>query len=417
MKKGYLSDYFEGVAVKRLSAVEANPAKSNQHEFGTSPQMRRFLGEAYRQFEATYIWFGGEQEGVTDYGSATMYDSRAKQPHRTPEWRIYYDSNSVTALMEPGDTLFVAKRSKADALLIVVVRQGCTIEHQLLWLFGIDTQPTLAFQAKPIESSGDAEVDFTARFILDELGIEFEDPNANTLDEIIRPFGLTMPKTRPFSQLARQTLPEVDPVANPDLALMAWLDHEEAMFRRLERKIVGQRLEEGFLKDGQTDVDGFIQYSLHVQNRRKSRMGRSFENQLTALFEAHDLRFSGQAVTELGNKPDFLFPGEAAYADPAFPAELLTMLAAKSVCKERWRQILPEADRVPRKHLVTIEPGISEAQTSQMQANDVQLVVPQKLHDSYSQNQRNWLWPVADFIGLVEERQKGAAALQSHTAG
>ena len=183
----------------------------------------------------------------------------------------------VTALMEPGGRLFVAKRSKADALLIIVVRQGCTIEHQLLWLFGLDVQPMLAFQAKPIESSTDAEIDFNARFILDELGIEFEDPNANTIDEIIRHFGLTMPKTGLFSQLARQTLPEVDPVANPDLALMAWLDHEEAMFRRLERKIVGQRLEEGFLKDGQADVDGFIQYSLHVQNRRKSRMGRSFE--------------------------------------------------------------------------------------------------------------------------------------------
>ena len=126
------------------------------------------------------------------------------------------------------------------------------------------------------------------------------------------------------------------------------------------------------------------------------------------MFEAYNLRFSDQAVTELGNKPDFLFPGKAAYADPAFPADLLTMLAAKSVCKERWRQILPEADRVPRKHLVTIEPGISEAQTSQMQANDVQLVVPQPLHDSYSQKQRNWLWPVADFVALVGDRQKAA---------
>lgn len=44
MIKGYLSDYFEGVAVKSLSEVEANPAKSNQHEFGTTREMRRFLG-------------------------------------------------------------------------------------------------------------------------------------------------------------------------------------------------------------------------------------------------------------------------------------------------------------------------------------------------------------------------------------
>ncbi len=408
MIKGYLSDYFEGVAVKSLSEVEANPAKSNQHEFGTTREMRRFLGEEHKRFEATYIWFGGEQEGVPDYGSATMYDSRAKQPLRSPEWRIYYNTNGVTSLMEPGDTLFVAKRSKSDALLLIIVRQGCSIEHQLLWLFALDIQPTLQFQSKPIASSDDAEVDFTARFILDELGIEFEDPNANTLDEIIRPFGLELPRTKVFSQLARQTLPEVDPVGSPDATLMAWLDHEEAMFRRLERKIVAKRLQEGFITDGQADVDSFIAFSLSVQNRRKSRMGHSFENQLAALFAANGLRFADQAKTELGNTPDFLFPGGGEYTDPAFPSDLLTMLAAKSICKERWRQILPEAGRVQRKHLITLEPGISEAQTLQMEANNVQLIVPQRLHDSYNEGQRSWIWPVDVFLHMVGDRQKHA---------
>jgi len=33
MKQGYLSQYFDGVALKRLSAVEANVSRSNQHEF------------------------------------------------------------------------------------------------------------------------------------------------------------------------------------------------------------------------------------------------------------------------------------------------------------------------------------------------------------------------------------------------
>ena len=33
MKHGYLSEYFEGVAAKRLSAVEADETKSNQHEY------------------------------------------------------------------------------------------------------------------------------------------------------------------------------------------------------------------------------------------------------------------------------------------------------------------------------------------------------------------------------------------------
>lgn len=134
-------------------------------------------------------------------------------------------------------------------------------------------------------------------------------------------------------------------------------------------------------------------------------MGLSFENQLAALFETHGLAFDAQATTEMGNKPDFLFPGQLQYSDPGFGDDMLTMLAAKSVCKERWRQVLPEARRVRRKHLVTLEPGISEAQTAQMDANDVQLVVPARLHDSYAVGQREWLWTMRDFIGLVADRQ------------
>lgn len=138
-------------------------------------------------------------------------------------------------------------------------------------------------------------------------------------------------------------------------------------------------------------------------------MGWSFEHHLAALFDCHGLQCAHPGRTERGNKPDFIFPGQAAYADPAFPVGGLTMLAAKSVCKERWRQVLPEADRITSKHLVTIEPGISPAQTDQMRAHDLQLVVPHALHSSYQPVQRQWLWRVEDFIALVAKRQAGEA--------
>jgi hypothetical protein len=182
---------------------------------------------------------------------------------------------------------------------------------------------------------------------------------------------------------------------------MAWLDHEEAMFRRLERRIVSARIEQGFVSSEGVDVDGFLSFSLSVQNRRKSRMGQSFEHHLAAVFEACGVSYVKGGKTERNNKPDFLFPGQAAYSNPAFPAERLAMLAAKSVCKERWRQILPEADRIPVKHLVTLEPGISTAQTEQMQAHAVQLVVPQAIQPSYSAAQCQWLWSVEQFVDHV----------------
>jgi hypothetical protein len=57
------------------------------------------------------------------------------------------------------------------------------------------------------------------------------------------------------------------------------------------------------------------------------------------------IRYARGAETENRNKPDFLFPGQAEYRDPAFPADRLTMLGAKSTVQDRWRQVLSEAAR------------------------------------------------------------------------
>jgi hypothetical protein len=78
------------------------------------------------------------------------------------------------------------------------------------------------------------------------------------------------------------------------------------------------------------------------------------------------------------------------------------MLGVKSTCKERWRQVLAEADRIKAKHLLTLEPGISEAQTAEMRKNDLLLVLPQSLHATYNPRQRDWLMDVRGFIGAIK---------------
>ena len=111
-------------------------------------------------------------------------------------------------------------------------------------------------------------------------------------------------------------------------------------------------------------------------------------------------------MTEHKHKPDFLFPDLETYqAAPAEGDPRLTMLGAKSTCKDRWRQVLAEAEKISRKHLLTLEPGISEPQTDQMEASSLQLVVPSPVHGSYTDAQRGWLWSVEDFIGEVRARQ------------
>jgi DNA mismatch endonuclease, patch repair protein len=62
---------------------------------------------------------------------------------------------------------------------------------------------------------------------------------------------------------------------------------------------------------------------------------------------------------------------------------------------------------IQHKHLVTLEPGITENQTDEMKAKHLQLVVPVAIHDTYKASQQDWLMDVADFVELVRTRQVG----------
>ena len=404
MRHGQLRDRFAGVGVKRLTAVDAEPARSNQHEVGTTRGMReQFLGGVqYQRFPVIYIWLGMDQNGFSVDGTATHYDAREHQAHRAAEWRLYYPSNAVTGAMREGDILFLALDT--DGLLYFIVAPGgSTSEYQLSWLFGLRARGR-SFVSREFLAE-DSELDFAARYILDEIGVEFEEPEADRLDGIIERFGTTFPGTAEFSALARETLPHVLPEDDSDAALLEWLSHEEAMFRRLERRAVSARLEEGFVDKGGTDVDGFIGFSLSVQNRRKSRMGYSLEHHLEAVFQALDVAYVRGAITENKHKPDFLFPSAESYrAAPETGLSCLAMLGAKSTCKDRWRQVLAEAAKIPDKHLLTLEPGISEPQTSQMRDSSLQLVVPQGIHGSYTVVQRAWLWNLREFVRDMKQR-------------
>ncbi len=410
MNGGYLSQYFEKVAAKRLSAVEADTAISHQHEFNGSKELKSVLGTETRekvQFPTTFIWFGQENEAISSEGFVTWYDARREHPKRS-EYRLYFPTTDVSELANAGDLMLVAKRTTGD-LMIIIAASGSSIENQLLWLFRIPLQMGFDFTVQDIKDGEDKEIDFAVRFILDELGIDIEEPEAAYLDSILAPFYGVLPSTRDFSQLTRNTLNTVNALDDPDGTLMAWMDHEEKLFRRFERHQVEKRLQTGFVNEEGADVDGFLKFSLSVQNRRKSRAGLALENHLEAIFSCHNLKYSRVVETEEKVKPDFLFPGGAEYQNPAFPSSLLTMLGVKTTCKDRWRQVLSEADRIHDKHLLTLEPGISQNQIKEMQLRKLQLVIPSPLHETYDRTQQNWLMKLKDFIHLVAEKQEKAS--------
>ena len=77
------------------------------------------------------------------------------------------------------------------------------------------------------------------------------------------------------------------------------------------------------------------------------------------------------------------------------------MLAVKTTCKDRWRQILNEANRIPTKHLLTLQEGVSEGQFKEMSEAGVQLVVPAPLASSFPESVRPHLQTLESFIGDV----------------
>jgi hypothetical protein len=407
MHYGSLSDHFTGVAAKRLSLVEVDPKLSNQHEFNGTLALQQLLGkESINGRNARFLLLGGEPEVISDDAPVTWYDSRAAHKTRT-EWRLYFKKNAVMRAAKAGDLLVVG-RQKNGEILFLIAPAGSTLENQIAWLFGLDGSVESGFQFESFDGVHDRGLSFVSRLVLEELGVVIDDPEIGRYDHLLADVGAAFPTSRAFSLLARTHAVAPDIRDDPDGALMAWLEFEDTLFRLLERSIVARRLETGFMIDGQADVDGFLQFSLSVQNRRKSRMGLSFENHVEAALIQLSIKHERGARTEGNSKPDFLFPGAGHYLDSKFDAQHLTMLGVKSTLKDRWRQVLAEAQRIDRKHLLTLEPSISVSQTDEMMRQSLQLVVPTQLHPTFTPKQAAWLLSFGDFVSVVRSRQVAA---------
>lgn len=187
---------------------------------------------------------------------------------------------------------------------------------------------------------------------------------------------------------------------DPDRKIIDWTNMEYALFRAIEYDRYGEKITQGF-----TSVDSFISMANMVLNRRKSRAGKSLEHHLSAIFDGNEITYTAQAVTEGNKKPDFIFPSQSAYHNALFPTENLISLAAKTTCKDRWRQVINEADRLRDrpKYLCTLQQGISPAQMNEMQAENVILVVPHPYIATYPKDYQDKIWTLSRFIQYVRE--------------
>lgn len=406
---GKLSDFFKGVVLKKLTPTEVDPNVSHGHEYqGVKAFMEVFgkpeNGETiYLKFKYLYL-SDEEAELLQTEGQLSCYDSRWNKP-RSAEYRLYYKDNEVTRKTKAGDYLILAKK-KDDTLWAIVIEESSQILSDILLLFDIGQETDLRkFNEIPKETLRSRSAPPSIAWLLTTLGITLQN-DEDILSEMIQKFGGQLPATSVFSAYARSLSKYTDATeANADEVIVDWYNTEEYLFHIFETYLINNRLNQPYTPNS------LLEYAKSVLNRRKSRAGKGLENHLEELFLSRYVKFSKTPLTEGKSRPDFLFPSIEAYKDPKTPERLLHMLGVKTTCKDRWRQILVEADRIREKHLFTMQPAISQAQTDEMAKHEVKLVVPRSLHCTFSKQQQSWLMNVEDFIEEVLDCQTRLLAL------
>lgn len=214
------------------------------------------------------------------------------------------------------------------------------------------------------------------------------------------------PETRQMALFARTIYNKAHHITEerickaPDEQLLRWIDTEYTLFSSFEEKVYAPIYNVPF-----QNCQELIQFSNIILNRRKARAGKSLEHHLATIFTAAKLEYEEQAVTEDNKKPDFLFPNGEAYHNLLFPSDKLVFLGAKTTCKDRWRQVLNEANRIETKYLFTLQQGISKNQLREMKHEHLKLVVPNTYRTSFDKEFQSEIETLASFIKMVKNKQ------------
>ncbi len=357
---------------------------------------------------------GGHQSGILIsksaksmlWSNAEMRENHILKKYGRIRWQDDYDMDCTFTWYESKNELRITGfgRGKSPlsaeftgALFVLVTDSEDEYQGYILNTDDDIEQFLDAFGLTPAETNRPIEIN--------RINPEIREKQA--IDSFIETLKVDFPASAEMSQAARIIQYEVylnRPLAvkDPDSILLRWTDQEYTLFRAIEHARYGDIVARGF-----SSVDDFVTMANRVLNRRKSRAGKSLEHHLAAIFDENKISYTAQAVTEGNKKPDFMFPSEKAYHDMTFAIEKLCTLAAKTTCKDRWRQILNEADRLrdENKYLCTMQQGISSAQMDEMQAEKVILVVPKAYHSAYPREKRDRIWTLGKFVNYIKEME------------
>lgn len=119
----------------------------------------------------------------------------------------------------------------------------------------------------------------------------------------------------------------------------------------------------------------FDKFFMSIFQSRKTRAGGAFEYIIRSLFKSLSYPFSEQVDVE-GATPDFVLPSEQHFRSRPLDCIIFT---AKRTLRERWRQVVTEANKGYGFFLATIDEKVSQSQIEQMAKHKVYMVVPKKL--------------------------------------
>jgi hypothetical protein len=144
--RGALAATFSTVAFKRLTAVETDATRSNQHEFNGGRALMKLFGPESPQRVATdFVWMPDDGDFVREEGLLTWYDARARHPTRS-EYRLYYVGNDVTNRAHEGDLLVIARKTDGETLMLLAPGSGLAA-IRIAWMFSLEAAPGAAFAA------------------------------------------------------------------------------------------------------------------------------------------------------------------------------------------------------------------------------------------------------------------------------
>ncbi len=284
-----------------------------------------------------------------------------------------------------GDLLVIAKKDK-DYFDAFVLSADEDIDA-FFDAFGISSTETNKILPKPTEPTADQRLKRLFQNFIEKLTVDF-------------------PPTIELATGARKifieahNLDATSVLSKPDNEILHWIATEFDLFKFIENDRYGEIIKNKF-----NSVEALIKTANTILNRRKSRAGKSLEHHLSEVFNIWELSYTSQATTEAQKKPDFIFPNIETYFREPMGSDKLVFLGAKTTCKDRWRQIVGEADRIPQKHLFTLQQGISSNQLKEMNLSGVTLVVPRPFLKSFPKEHRDEIWTLDTFVKYVRSKQ------------